>query len=101
MKKSNTSFQKTIKMLQSQIETLQSSKSVIDAQTHETKLQIAREKTMQMELAKTSHKQCCMVSASEAVAKEQARVQGFAQRSEIKISSKQKEAEKKKEMKAN
>jgi hypothetical protein len=78
-----------------------SSKSVIYAQTHETKLQIAREKTMQMELAKASHKQCCMASAFEGVAKEQARVQGFAQQSEIKISSKQKEAEKKKEMRAN
>jgi chromosome segregation ATPase len=60
LKKSNTSLQKTIKTLPSQIETLQSSKSVIDAQTHETKLQIAREKTMQMELAKASHEQRCM-----------------------------------------
>jgi hypothetical protein len=56
---------------------------------------------MQMELAKASHEQHCMVSASQAVVKEQARVQGFAEQSKIKISSKQKEAKKKKEIKAN
>jgi hypothetical protein len=51
---------------------------------------------MQMELAKASYEQHCMVSASQAVVKEQAHVQGFAQQSKIKISSK-----KKKEIKAN
>jgi hypothetical protein len=92
-------WKKTVKALNANIEALQSSKSALDAQAQQTKLQIVREKTVQMGLAHDTVEQRAAASTSEAFAKEQAKVEGFACRNELKELSKEKEAAKKKSWK--